>query len=251
MRYNIYPSLLDAYQGYVDSDKIWERYWGFSENPPHTPEEFRQKQFSDLIDRINRVPYDNEAVAKGTAFNEVIDCIIEHRTSDKINIVKVFDVKETDKCTGVNATIGERTFFFPLDFIKKFSAQYEGAVTQMYVEGVIDTIFGEVYLYGFADEVMPFCVHDIKTASSYSVGKYKNNSQHLVYPYCLRQMGNDVSLFEYNVAVLGKTPEMFTETYAFNETRDTPILRQKCEDFIRFIEENRELITDKKIFNGK
>ena len=37
--YNIYPSLLDAYQQYVDSDIIWEKYWGFSDNPPHTPEE--------------------------------------------------------------------------------------------------------------------------------------------------------------------------------------------------------------------
>ena len=61
--YNIYPSLLDAYQQYVDSDIIWEKYWGFCDTPPHTPEEFHDMQFQSVIDRINRVPYDNEAVA--------------------------------------------------------------------------------------------------------------------------------------------------------------------------------------------
>ena len=89
--YNIYPSLLDSFQQYVDSDIIWEKYWGFSNNPPHTLEEFHDIQFQSVIDRINRVPYDNEAVAKGTAFNEVVDCMIEHRKSDKVEVEKVYE----------------------------------------------------------------------------------------------------------------------------------------------------------------
>ena len=42
-----------------------------------------------------------------------------------------------------------------------------------------------------------------------------------------------------------------TETYVFNPERDIPILTNHCEEFIRFLEENRELITDKKIFGGE
>ncbi len=43
--YNIYATLLDTFQNYLDSDKIYNRYWGNSENPPHTPKEFEQLQF--------------------------------------------------------------------------------------------------------------------------------------------------------------------------------------------------------------
>lgn len=76
-KFKFYATLLDAFTSYLKSDAIWERYWGFSENPPHTPEEFRQQQFQSLIDTINRVPFDSEAADKGTAFNEVVDCMIE------------------------------------------------------------------------------------------------------------------------------------------------------------------------------
>lgn len=267
-KYNIYPTLLDAYQQYVDSDIIYEKYWGFSENPPHTSEEFHEIQFQSLIDRINRVPYDNEAVAKGTAFNEVVDCMIEHRKSEKVEIEKAYeqivngacdpctgkpiycDVTNTGKFIGLNAKYNGHEFFFPIGICREFANYYQGAVTQKYVEGILPTAFGDVKLYGFIDELMPLSVHDIKTASQYSVGKYKRNNQHLVYPFCLMQMGSDVRTFEYNVAVIGKyNCESFTETYEFNPKRDVPILQQRCEDFIRFVNDNRELITDKKLFN--
>ena len=70
--YRIYATLLDSYFNYLNSDVIYERYYGWSENPPYTEEEFRQKQFQELIDRINRRPFDSEAADKGTAFNEVL-----------------------------------------------------------------------------------------------------------------------------------------------------------------------------------
>ena len=98
---------------------------------------------------------------------------------------------------------------------------------------------------------MPMSVHDIKTTGKYSVGKFKDHSQHLVYPYCLMQNGNDIRTFEYNVAAIDKYNrwETFTEIYVFEPERDIPILRNRCEDLIRFLLDNRHLITDKKIFN--
>lgn len=62
--YRIYATLLDSYFNYLNSDVIYERYYGWSENPPCTEEEFRQKQFQELIDRINRKPFDSEAADK-------------------------------------------------------------------------------------------------------------------------------------------------------------------------------------------
>jgi hypothetical protein len=99
---------------------------------------------------------------------------------------------------------------------------------------------------------MPTSVHDIKTTSQYYVGKFKNHSQHLVYPYCLIQSGNDIKTFEYNVATIGVNGyQTYTETYVFNPGRDIPILTQRIEDLIQFVEDNRHLITDKKIFGGE
>lgn len=250
VQYKFYATLLDGFQNYVDSDVIWERYWGFSENPPHTPEQFREQQFQSLIDRINRVPFESEAATRGTAFNEVIDCMILHRNSDKVKIVKVRD--ESGKVTGVNATLNERTFFFPLSLVKEVADYYQGGLPQQYIQAVLPTIFGDVLLYGYIDYCMPFCTHDLKTTGQYAVGNYKNHWQHIVYPYALMKNGCNVPDFEYNVVELGKTfYRTYTESYSFVAERDIPRLTQHCEDFIRFLQTYRDLITDKKIFNLK
>ena len=95
--YRFYATLLDAFNDYLNSDAIWNKYWGFSENPPHDPEEFHEQQFKELIDRINRQPFDSEAADRGTAFNEVIDCMIENRKSDTVIVERVYS-SEVDFC---------------------------------------------------------------------------------------------------------------------------------------------------------
>lgn len=247
--YKLYATLLDAYMGYIDSDATWDKYWGWSEDPPHTPEEFHELQFQELINRINRVPFDSESADKGTAFNEVVDCMIEHRNSDKVKIVKV---ELNGIIVGVNAIYNNREFYFDINLLREFANYYKGALTQQYVEAVIHTSKGNVLIYGYIDELLPTSVHDIKTTSQYYVGKFKNHSQHLVYPYCLIQNGNDVRTFEYNVGVIGKVGySTYTETYVFEPERDIPILTQRVEDLIQFVEDNRDLITDTKIFGGE
>lgn len=262
-KFKFYATLLDAFTSYLKSDAIWERYWGFSENPPHTPEEFRQKQFQSLIDTINRVPFDNEAADKGTAFNEVIDCMIEHRKSDKIFVEYEYqkivtgqvdncdpdergaDVIITNKIIGLKVQYNNRQFYFPLPLCREFANYYKGALTQQYVQAILYTCFGPVLIYGFIDELMPMSVHDIKTTGSYYVGKFKDHWQHMVYPYCLMRNGSDVRLFEYNVTDFRST---YTESYTFLPERDVPILTAHCEELIRFLQDNRKLITNKKIF---
>lgn len=249
LSYKFYPSLLDAYQHYLDSESIWEKYWGFSENPPHTPEEFRQQQFQSLIDRINRVPYDNEAVSRGTALNEVIDCMVLHRSTDKVKVEKLSD---RGNIVGLQVTYNNRTFYFPMTLVRELADYYEGGLAQQYVQAILPTIFGDVLLYGFIDYVLPFLICDLKTTGNYNVGDFRNHWQHIVYPYALMQNGSNVTDFEYNVVELKKTEyNTYTESYSFVPERDVPKLTQHCEDFIRFLQDNRELITDLKIFNLK
>lgn len=268
--YRLYATILDAFHGYVNSDAIWEKYWGWSENPPHTPEQFHELQFQELIDRINRKPFDSEAADKGTAFNEVIDCMVENRKSDTMLIERICEKeivddyqysdgdvncrkKEviTNRVIALKATYNNREFTFPISLCREFANYFKGALTQQRVEAILPTAFGNVLVYGFIDELMPTSVHDIKTTGSYSVGKFKDHFQHLVYPYALIQNGNDIRTFEYNIVEFNKggyVVDTYTETYVFNPERDVPILTSHCEEFIKFLEENRALITDKKIF---
>lgn len=247
LKFKFYATLLDKFTDYLKSDVIYERYWGFSENPPHTPEEFRQKQFQSLIDTINRVPFDNEAADKGTAFNEVIDCMIENRKSEKVQVERLLsdEIDGRQSLVGLRATYNNRQFDFPISLCREFADYYKGALPQQRVEAILPTCFGNVLLYGYIDELMPMSVHDIKTTGNYYVGKFKDHWQHMVYPYCLMQNGSDVRLFEYNITDFRAT---YTESYTFVPGRDIPILINHCEDFIRFLNDNRDLITDKKIF---
>ena len=243
-QYNIYATLLNGFSDYLNSNAIYEAYWGFSEYPSKSAEEFEQGQFQSLIDRINRVPFDSEAADRGTAFNEVVDCIILHQKSDKMDIVSNKDAGS------ITARYNVREFTFPISLCREFADYYKGAIPQVYAEAVLHTSRGDVKLYGYIDELMPHSVHDIKTTSKYAVGKYRNGWQHVVYPYCLNANGCEVALFEYNIAEMGKyNTATYTETYNYNPDIEVPRLIDICERFIEFLESNRHLITDLKIFN--
>ena len=117
---------------------------------------------------------------------------------------------------------------------------------QYFTKGVLDTCYGNVELYGFIDYLLPFSIHDMKTAKSYSAGSYRKHWQHIVYPFTLQQNGINISNFEYNVTNFRET---FTELYVFKAERDVPRLRDMCERFIGFLLNHKDLITDEKIFN--
>ena len=270
-KYCVYATLLDSFTQYQKSETVYDKYYGWSENPPMTEEEFRQKCFQDLIDRINRKPLDSEAADRGTCFGEIIDCMIEHRKSETVQVERVYkviregtcditgkpecyDETPTNEVIALKATYNNRTFTFPIALCREFADYYKGALTQQRVEAILPTVYGDVLLYGVIDELMPTSVHDIKTTGSYTVGKFKDHAQHLVYPYALLEIGADVRTFEYNIVEFGKggyVAGTYTETYVFDPERDIPILARRSEEFIRFLEENRELITDKKIFGGE
>lgn len=244
--YRFYATLLDTFQGYLSSSEIYQEYWGMSEDPAKTEEEFEKEQFQSLIDKINRVPMkweDSEAADKGTAFNEVVDCLMAGRKSEKMTLKSEVGI--------INADYNNRRFVFPLALCREFAEYFKGGQSNVFTEGTLPTKFGNVVLYGYIDELMPFKIHDIKTTSKYKAGKFRNGWQHIVYPYCLNLEGNKITEFEYNVAVLGTNNNYstFTEFYRFIPDRDEVILTSHVEALIEFIETNRNLITDTKIFN--
>ena len=90
IKYKIYPTLLDAFRRYRHAYELWEDYYGFSEDPKHTAEEFEQKCLEELLDKINRKPLeDTTAADRGTCFNEIIDSIVTGRPSERVNVERV------------------------------------------------------------------------------------------------------------------------------------------------------------------
>lgn len=247
VKYKFYATLLDGFQDYLSSSEIYKEYWGFSEDPSKSEEEFEAEQLEGLINRINRVPFDSEAADKGTAFNEVVDCLIAGAKTDREDMAIA-----SDKEKGViNVDFKGRQFTFPISICREFADYYKGAISQVYTEGVIHTRYGDVLLYGYIDELLLDKVADIKTTGKYAVSKFLRHWQHIVYPFTLQQEGNDISDFEYNIAVLPKKYgeiKTYTEFYSFVPERDIPRLQAHCERLIEFIELKRDLITDKKIF---
>ncbi len=242
-QFKFYATLLDKFQGYLSSSEIYQEYWGFSENPSKTEEEFEFEQFQGLIDSINRVPFESEAADKGTAFNELVDCLIEHRKSDKMEMKSIGEPGAIP--VSIEVKFKNHVFYFPYALTMEFAKYFKGAITQQFVEAIIETKYGPVLLYGYLDELLPFKIADIKTTSKYSAFKFKNNWQHIVYPYCLNECGTPINDFEYTVTDFKNT---WTENYTFRPEIDTLKLVQHCERFIEFLQQNRKLITDTKIF---
>lgn len=213
-KYKIYPSLLDSFQRYLGSEN--------------------EEAFQELIDKINRKPFASEAAEKGTALNEIVDnwnniespIIIERNPKDSYWKVK------------------HKGFEFKLAVVQEFVTKFKNALSQVFVEGTLKTAKGEVSLYGYVDKVMSDKAHDIKTTGNYVFPKFTVNTQHKVYMYCMRQMGIPVSEFEYNVTDF---TGVWRESYAWNEKYIQELINI-CEHFIHFLESNRKLITDKKIF---
>lgn len=233
IKYNIYPSILDKFQNYLDAEQNFNRY---GENSGVTFDEYMRQSTQELLDAINRVPFESEAANRGTAFNEIVDAMIKGNTPDTSENGEYIWQYKND------------VFFFPAAITDEFANYYRqcGAISQVYCEAVLQTSFGAVKLYGYIDELTPLCVHDIKTCRQYTRGKYGHKWQKYVYPYCMNESGNAVDLFEYNVTDFKQT---YTEEFNYNHERDTKVLRDHVERFIMFLEVSRKLIYDRKIFN--
>ena len=292
--YRFYPTLLDKFQTFLDTtvedyfyqdeDGKWHKNYSESEDAFHySQEEVDALLKQELLDAINRVPHEpSEPASKGTALNEIVDCIIHNRKSDNKNILikslKGIDVKREFGCTDevgkpvyydywfehikvpcIFAEIDGFSFYFDKDFCKSIAEYFKGSLSQVFTSATIDTEFGEVELYGYIDELRENKVFDLKTTSRYEFGKYSKYWQRHIYPYTLIESGacTEINSFEFTAYVLrggtSRTPLItgvqYAEVYQYNHEQSKMLLKNICERFCQFLEDNRDLITNKKIFN--
>jgi hypothetical protein len=65
--YRIYPSLLDKFDKYLRADEEVESFWNIDNETgeyKRSPEEIEENLKQDLLDAINRVPFESEAADK-------------------------------------------------------------------------------------------------------------------------------------------------------------------------------------------
>ncbi|MDR1630304.1 MAG: hypothetical protein LBS36_08875 [Oscillospiraceae bacterium] len=227
LKYLFYPSLLDKFSAYLNPGKLLD--YG------KTEDEIER----ELLDAINRVPHESEAAEKGTAFNNLVDAAINAKNYEDIPMVDGL-VHHTSKQGNKYA------FQFPVPLVMDFAEYFKGAASQVFCEGTIETRYGLVGLYGYADEIKGATVYDIKTTGNYEFPKYLHSWQRHVYPYCLRQQGVGVEIFEFTVTDFKNT---YKEVYTYEPEKTFIALRSICTQFIEYIEARRNVITDKKIFN--
>ncbi len=264
-KYRITPSLLNKWQDLIDADSSWENLYGDADEPSVSPEDFYAKREQELLDAINRVPFTSEAASKGTALNEIVDCIVDNRKPmEEMEVERVYQVSETDATkkilVALEAHLDGFTFVYDFGLVRSLAEYFKGAICQHRCEAVMDTEFGPVILYGDADYILRDVVYDLKSTSRYSAyGKFAEGWQKDLYPWALIESGEmeGITGFEYTVVPLSGgsaaspliTGEIKTEWYDYSHGTATRRLRQVLEAFLPWIEEHRSLITHPRIFN--
>lgn len=210
-KYRFYATLLNAYQWYLTSES--------------------ETAFQEFIDKINRVEFKSEAADKGTAFNLLIDGIIDGTITEM----------------GVEDKYVFNGFEFPVSIAMECAEYVQHGITQIRESGFIDTPLGLIEVYGDIDYVLPAMEQvDLKTTKAYEFGKYIATWQHIVYPYCYHEKTGLSPTFTY---LATDFKHVVKEQYIYNHNRDYPKLYSICVELAQFIEQNRQLITDLKIFN--
>lgn len=274
--YCIYPSLLIAYQNLLDYEEVAEEDWNKVSEAAHqrgeyldrdigdyklTPDEIYLKLECDLLDSINRVDgrY-GEAAAKGTAFNEIVDCLIEKRKSNNPDCV-IYSTHNKDGEKVIHAEIDGYKFDFDIELCKRTAEHFKGSFPQYLVKAIMKTSFGNVLLYGYIDEWVGNKMDDIKTTSRYSWGKFEKGWQRHVYPWCAIESGDttEVESFTYYVVEWAyqrkgeplKAKCVYQETYSYDHEASGNKIRATLESFIGWLHAHKDFIQDKRIFGGE
>lgn len=169
-----------------------------------------QEAKRSLLNRINRVSdFDEETLRKFKKGISFEEAIVKNKSHN-------FDPKIIEEAQNLLPTL--KILQVPLKFV-----------------------FENIQFYGYADVVGEGRVIDIKTTSSYKPLKFQFNFQ-MLYLYALKDKGclqMDYLIYDFQ--------KIYVESYFLSTFNFNPMLDQMTL-FANFLEENRSLIKDRKIF---
>jgi hypothetical protein len=109
--------------------------------------------------------------------------------------------------------------------------------TQVFTKFVVRN----VEIYGYIDVLGDGRAIDLKTTNNYTSGKYANNFQNL---YLLGLRNKGINQLDYLVTDFN---DVYVESYHIRQFNFNPML-DEIETFTKFLELNKSLITDRKIY---
>ena len=291
--YAFSPSLLDAFQRmldtkaedffYQDETGAWHMNWNETEETLHfSEEEVDALLKQEFIDKVNKVPMPpSEAASKGTAFNEIIDCLVKKcKPTNPAIIIKTIrsgsDLYAARQWKGdsqlpdcdaefaminipfIYAALDGFEFFFDKNLCLEAAEYFKDSICQYYTKGMLETSLGNVELHGYIDYLCQDRVLDCKTTKRYAFGDFQKKWQRYAYPYTLIESGmmNEVNNFEFTIYLLKggtKTAPLisgtqYKEVYTYDHEQAKLMLTQQSERLIEFLEVNKDLITNMKVF---
>ena len=262
--YRITPTILNKWTELVNADRDWETYYGSADEPSISSEDYYAKKVHELLDTINRVPFTSEAASRGTALNELVDCIVDNRKQrEDMTVKRIYSDVEAfsdQKVIALRTLLDGYSFLFDISLVRSLAEYFKGAICQYRCEAVMDTEFGPVILYGDADYILRDVVYDLKSTSKYTAyGKFEEGWQKDLYPWALIESGEmeGITGFEYTIVPLSGgtstspliTGEIKTEWYDYSHGMATRRLRKVLEAFLPWLEEHRSYIFHPRIFN--
>lgn len=179
-----------------------------------------EDKFTELINKINKVPIEfPEAAKRGVSFEDCVNLVLSGQ-----NIYK------------------KDGFEFDPDLVNKIARKLQNNTgSQVWIEKTVPFEHGDVRIGGFVDYSYSDKIIDLKTTANYKLGKYAEYSQHRAYGL----IESHKPKFVYYVTDFENA---YIEPYT-NKKENHDEFLHNVSLFWEFTQENRELITDKKIFN--
>ena len=190
--------------------------------------------FEDLINQINRVPFPTtEAMQRGNDFETDVELMAVHGHDSWKHPALPYSPNCVNKKTG-------QTNFEYIEVLKEVVDCLPWAFT---TQKLASRVHKNIEFYGKIDFAGVGKIIDTKFTSQYQFPKFKNSFQNL---YLWATQNEGFRSMEYLVTT-GKIvyKESYGLDYNFAE------LLEQMEMFVEFVEHNRHLISDKKIFNLK
>lgn len=180
-----------------------------------------EDKFNELINKINKVPIEYpESAKKGVAMEDVVNLNISGQ--------KIYN---------------KDGFKFDPVLVDKIANKLKNNIgTQKWIEKIVPFKHGLFRVGGFLDYDYKDISVDLKTTGRYSLGKFKDNQQHRAYgliePH-KKEFTYLVTDFE----------NMYIEPYK-NKTEYHDEFIHNVEGFWEFVQENKNIITDTRIFGN-
>lgn len=211
---------MNVFSSWMNAEDDYMKFWGNSDNPSLSMQEYVDKCKRAVLDYINQAPQPlNEAADRGTCLNEIVDCLIGSEPNPSVWWDKIADNYQAERN-------GFRFEFYGV-MVDQLVMTMRNAIPQYHLSYTYtpDGCGYDIYLHGYADYIFPTQIWDLKTTSKYESERYRDNWQRLVYPVIAVDSGDMLrcDLFGFHVMECRKssdsgviTAEEWKETYDVN-----------------------------------